>query len=51
MWIKDIRNYNIEVYKDGELIYDGEVNEAPEEIKKYECKNSKLEHKKIIIEV
>ena len=51
MWIKDIRNYDIEVYKDNSVIYSGNVNDAPDDVKNYECKNAKIEHKKIIIKV
>ena len=51
MWIKDIRNYDIEVYKDDNMIYSGNVDNAPEEIKQYEAESAKIEHKKIKITV
>ena len=51
MWIKEIRLYNIEVYKDGELVYKGEAEDAPDEIKNLETKSSSFEKKVIKIEI
>ena len=51
MWIKDIRKYNVQVYKDKELLYSGMVDDAPEEIKRQETESMRIEHKCLIIEV
>ncbi len=49
MWVKDVRNYEVEIYEEEKLIYSGNVNDAPEDIKQRESKTMKLEHKKILI--
>lgn len=49
MWVKDVRNYEVEIYEDEKLIYSGNVNDAPDEIKERETKTMSLEHKKILI--
>lgn len=51
MWLRDIKNYEVEVYKDGELIYSGNIDDIPEEMKGYETKNMSLQHKKVIIDL
>lgn len=51
MWIKEIRLYDIEVYKDGELVYKGSAEEAPEEIKNLQPKSTSFEKKAIRIEI
>ena len=38
-------------YKDDNMIYSGNVDNAPEEIKQYEAESAKIEHKKIKITV
>ncbi len=49
MWVKDVRNYEVEIYDGEKLIYSGNVNDAPDEIKEKETKTMNLEHKKILI--
>ncbi len=51
MWIKDIRNYDVKIYENGQEIYSGNVNDVPGEIKEKETKNVKMEQKIIIIEI
>ena len=51
MWIKEIRLYDIEVYKDGELVYKGSAEEAPEELKNTKTKSASFEKKVIKIEI
>ena len=51
MWIKDIKNYDVEIYKKEELIYSGNIDNASDEIKNNETETIKLEHKKLIIEI
>lgn len=51
MWIKDIRNYEIEVYRNDELVYSGNANDAPDDIKNAESQEAKMGHKKIIIKI
>ncbi len=51
MWVKDVRNYEVDIYEGEKLLYSGEVNDAPDELKKRETKTMRLEHKKIIIEL
>lgn len=49
MWIKELKNYEIEVKKDGETIYKGNSDDAPEEIKKMETEEVKFGKKQIDI--
>lgn len=49
MWIKDIRNYEIEVHDGDNIIYRGNVDECPEDIRNKEAKDMKIGHKVIII--
>lgn len=51
MWVKEIRLFNIEVYKEGELVYKGKVEDAPDDIKNAETKNMTFEKKFIKIEI
>ena len=51
MWIKDVRHYEIEVHENGNIVYSGNVHDAPEEIKEKETKSMKIDHKKIVIEI
>lgn len=51
MWIKELRTYDIEVYKDNELIYSGSVDEAPEEIREIETTNLTFQKKNIRIDI
>lgn len=51
MWVKDVRNYEVEIYENEKNVYSGNVNEAPEDIKDRETKTIKIEQKKLIIEI
>lgn len=51
MWIKDIRNYDIKIYENGQEIYSGNVNDVPDDLKEKETKSVKLEQKIINIEI
>lgn len=51
MWIKDIKNYNVEIYIENELIYSGNIDNAPDDIKQKDTNKINLEHKKLIIEI
>lgn len=51
MWLRDIKNYEVEIYKDDELIYSGNIDDLPEEMKGCETKTMNLVHKKVIIEL
>jgi len=51
MWLRDIKNYDVEIYKNDELIYSGNIDDIPEEMKGYETKTMNLIHKKVIIEL
>lgn len=51
MWLRDIKNYEVEIYKDEQLIYSGNIDDLPENMKGYETKTMNLVHKKIIIEL
>lgn len=51
MLIKEIRIYIIDVYRGEELIYSGEAQDAPEEIKNLEAKSTSFEKGKIRIDV
>ena len=46
MWLRDIKNYDVEIYKNDELIYSGNIDDIPEE-----TKTMNLIHKKVIIEL
>ncbi len=49
--IKEIRRCNLEVKKDGELLYSGQSEDAPEEIKNLNYKSIKLESGIVYLEV
>ena len=49
--IKDMRRCNLRVNRNGELIYSGMVEDAPEEIKALNYKEIKLESGLVILEV
>lgn len=49
--IKDMRLINITVKKDGEIIYTGKVEEAPEEIKEKSYKKIEFEGLDVILEI
>ncbi len=49
MWIKDIRNYDVEIYNNDELVYKGNVDEVPQELKECETSSISMAHKKLII--
>lgn len=51
MWVKDVRNYDVEIYEEDKLVYSGNVNDAPDDIKDRETKTMTLEHKKIFIHI
>ncbi len=51
MWVKDVRNYDVDIYEGEKLIYSGNVNDCPEEIKKRETANMTIGHKRIKIEL
>lgn len=51
MLIKEVRLYIIDVYRGEELIYSGEAQDAPEEIKNLEAKSTSFEKGKIKIVV
>ena len=51
MWLRDIKNYDVEIYKNDELIYSGNIDDIPEEMIGYETKTMNLIHKKVIIEL
>lgn len=51
MKIQDINLVEIEVIQNGQTIYSGEVNNAPDEIKQLLCKNTKFDSNKLVIEV
>ena len=51
MKIKEIRLYDIDVYKNEELIYSGMAESAPEEIKMSDAKNISITHKRIKIDI
>lgn len=49
MLVKEIRIYIIEVYRGEELLYSGEAQDAPEDIKNLEAKSTSFEKGKIKI--
>ena len=49
--ISDIRLLNILVLKDGNEIYKGKVEEAPEEIKNMQYKNINFDGVDVVIEI
>ena len=49
--IKDMRRCNLQVNRNGELIYSGMVEDAPKEIKNLNYKEIKLESGLVILEV
>lgn len=49
--IKEIRKFEIEVKKDGDIIYNGISDDASSEIKNMDIKNINMENKVIKIEV
>jgi hypothetical protein len=51
MWVKDVRNYDVDIYEGEKLIYSGNVNDCPEEIKQRETKNMTIGHKRIKIDL
>ena len=51
MWVKDVRNYDVDIYEGEKLLYSRNVNEWPEEIKNRETKNMTIGHKRIKIEL
>jgi len=51
MWVKDVRNFNVDIYDGERLIFSGNINDCPEEIKQRESANMTIGHKKIIIEL
>lgn len=51
MWVKDVRNYDVDIYEGEKLVYSGNVNDCPEEIKQRETLNMTIGHKRIKIEL
>lgn len=51
MWVKEIRRYNIEVYENGDLVYSGPAEDAPDKIKNKQTKSTSFEKKAIKIEI
>ncbi len=51
MWIKDVRNCEVEINENGNVIYTGNVDNVEEDIKNKEAKSMRIENKKIIIEL
>jgi hypothetical protein len=51
MWVKDIRNYEVEIHQNGQIIFFGNVNDVSDELKETETKNITIEHKKLIVEI
>lgn len=51
MWVKDIRNYDVNIYENDTLIYSGNVKDAPDDIKERETKSIKIDHKNLVIEL
>lgn len=51
MWVKDVRNYEVDILEDGKVLYSGNVNDAPNDLKQRETKNMKIVHKRIIIDI
>ena len=51
MKINDVNLIEIIVTKDGQEIYSGQVNDAPDEIKALECKKVTFDSNKMKIEV
>lgn len=49
MWVKDVRNYYVEIYEGDNMIYSGDVNDVSDELKERETKTMKIDHKKLII--
>ena len=51
MKIKDINLVEVEIIQNGQVVYSGEVNNAPDNIKQLVCKNNRFESNRLIIEV
>ncbi len=51
MWIKDIRCYNVDIYQNNDIIYSGNIDNVPLELKEREIEDMKIDHKKIIIKL
>lgn len=51
MKIKELRLLNSKIYEDGKLIYEGKIDEAPEEIKIKEYKKIKFEGTDIEVKI
>lgn len=49
--IKELRLLNSKIYEDGKLIYEGKIEEAPEEIKIKEYKEIKFEGTDIEVKI
>lgn len=49
--IKELRLLNSKIYEDGKLIYEGKIDEAPEEIKIKEYKKIKFEGTDIEVKI
>ena len=51
MWVKHVRNYEVDILEDGKVLYSGNVNDAPDDLKQRETKNMNIVHKRIIIDI
>lgn len=51
MWIKDVRCYDVDIYQGEEIIYSGNIDDAPVELKELEIEDMKIEHKRIKIKL
>ncbi len=51
MWIKDIRCYDVDIYQNEDIIYSGNIDDSPAELKEIEIEDMKIDHKRIKIKI
>ncbi len=51
MWVKDVRNYDVDIVENEKVLYSGNINDAPDELKQRETKDMKISHKRLIIQI
>lgn len=51
MLVKDIKLMNVKIIKNGEIVYEGMVEDAPEELRKVQYKTANFESNHIVLEI
>lgn len=51
MWIKDIICYDVDVYENDDVIYSGNIDDIPQNLKEREIDDMKIDHKRIKIKL